>query len=115
MRLLAGCLAVLLSVVIPALAQDRAADQKIAFARAQHLKRGINVSHWFSQSPNDYSTHHTDTYTDADDIALMAKMGFDNVRLSIDAGLYCAARQGRGHHARRWLGGNHRLASRGLL
>jgi aryl-phospho-beta-D-glucosidase BglC (GH1 family) len=93
MRLLAGCLAVLLSVVFPALAQDRAADQKIAFARAQHLKRGINVSHWFSQSPNDYSTHHTDTYTDADDIALMAKMGFDNVRLSIDA---VPLEQGRG-------------------
>jgi aryl-phospho-beta-D-glucosidase BglC (GH1 family) len=80
-------------VVFPALAQDRAADQKIAFARAQHLKRGINVSHWFSQSPNDYSTHHTDTYTDADDIALMAKMGFDNVRLSIDA---VPLEQGRG-------------------
>ena len=64
---------------------DRTAETQIAFARARHLKRGINLSHWFSQSANDYSPHHTDTETDADDIALIARMGFDNVRLSIDA------------------------------
>ena len=85
MRLIAGCLSLILFSTLPAVAQDHAADVKTAFARAQHLKRGINVSHWFSQSPNDYSTHHTDTFTDAGDIALIAKMGFDNVRLSIDA------------------------------
>jgi endoglucanase len=69
------------------LGQDRnqAADRKIAFARSQHLKRGINVSHWFSQSARDYSTQHTSTWTDDADIALIAQMGFDNVRLSIDA------------------------------
>ncbi|MGB0063106.1 MAG: cellulase family glycosylhydrolase [Terracidiphilus sp.] len=54
-----------------------------AFARAQHLRHGINASSWFSQS-RDYSAFHTDRYTDADDIALIAKLGFDNVRLSID-------------------------------
>jgi aryl-phospho-beta-D-glucosidase BglC (GH1 family) len=85
MRFLSVCLASLLVAAFPALAQDHATELKTAFARAQHLKRGINVSHWFSQSPKDYSTHHTDTYTNADDIALMAKLGFDNVRLSIDA------------------------------
>jgi endoglucanase len=87
MRVLSRCLVLLLVALaaLPALAQDRAAEVRTAFARAQHLKRGINVSHWFSQSANDYSTHHTDTYTDAGDIALMAKLGFDNVRLSIDA------------------------------
>jgi endoglucanase len=65
--------------------QDRSAASQTAFARAQHLKRGINVSHWFSQSANDYSAHHTATVTDDNDIALIARMGFDNVRLSIDA------------------------------
>jgi endoglucanase len=65
--------------------QDRAAGVATAFARAQHLKRGINASHWFSQSPGDYSAHHTDTEITADDIATMARLGFDNVRLSIDA------------------------------
>jgi hypothetical protein len=57
----------------------------LAFTRAQHLQRGINVSHWFSQSANDYSAHHTATETDDADIALIASMGFDNIRLSIDA------------------------------
>jgi endoglucanase len=76
-----------LAFLVPAFGRtlDRTAETQIAFARARHLKRGINVSHWFSQSANDYSAHHTDTETDADDIALIARMGFDNVRLSIDA------------------------------
>ncbi|HTW62087.1 MAG TPA: cellulase family glycosylhydrolase [Terracidiphilus sp.] len=67
-------------------APDRAAGLAIAFARAsQHLRRGINASHWFSQNPGDYSAQHTDTETTPEDIATMAKLGFDNVRLSIDA------------------------------
>lgn len=64
---------------------NRAADLKTAFARARHLRRGINVSHWFSQNASDYSAQHTDTETTPDDIALIARLGFDNVRLSIDA------------------------------
>jgi endoglucanase len=65
--------------------QNPSLSSQTAFSRVLHLKRGINVSHWFSQSPNDYSAHHTATVTDDDDIALIARMGFDNVRLSIDA------------------------------
>jgi endoglucanase len=79
------CLLVFLVVVVPAVAQDHDADLKTAFARAEHLKRGINVSHWFSQNAQDYSAHHTDTETTSDDIATIASLGFDNVRLSIDA------------------------------
>jgi hypothetical protein len=78
-------LAILLALALPLVAQDRAADLRTAFARAQHLKRGINVSHWFSQNPGDYSANHTDAETTPDDIATMSKLGFDNVRLSIDA------------------------------
>jgi aryl-phospho-beta-D-glucosidase BglC (GH1 family) len=85
MRLVGGFLAVVLVAGLPAAAQDRGTEVKTAFARAQHLKRGINASQWFAQSTNDYSARRTDAYTDAADIALMAKMGFDNVRLSIDA------------------------------
>jgi len=91
MRLLPCSLVLLLLVAMPvpglsqSQGQDRAAGVQTAFARAQHLKRGINVSHWFSQSANDYSAHHTETWTDAGDIALIARMGFDNIRLSIDA------------------------------
>ncbi len=39
---------------------------------------------WFAQSPNDYSAARTNRYIDARDIALMARLGFDHVRLSID-------------------------------
>jgi aryl-phospho-beta-D-glucosidase BglC (GH1 family) len=78
-------LLVLLLFTLPAFAQDRSAEQKIAFARAQHLRHGINASEWFAQSPGDYSAASTGRYTDDADIALMAQLGFDNVRLSVDA------------------------------
>jgi len=79
------CLAALLAFTLPALsfAQDSAASQT-AFTRAQHLRRGINASEWFAQSPADYSAARTNRYTDAQDIALIARLGFDHVRLSID-------------------------------
>jgi endoglucanase len=64
--------------------QNRATDVRTAFDRAQHLRHGINASEWFAQS-SDYSAARTDRYTDAADVALMARMGFDHVRLSIDA------------------------------
>src|ERR1017187_9032177 len=85
MRMGLRCLAALLILVLPVVAQDHAASQRTAFARAGHLKRGINASEWFAQSPSDYSAARTNRYTDALDIALMARLGFDNVRLSIDA------------------------------
>lgn len=78
-------LVVLLLFSWPLFAQDRGAEKKIAFARAQHLRHGINASEWFAQSPGNYSAARTNSYTDDADIALMAQIGFDNVRLSIDA------------------------------
>jgi endoglucanase len=78
-------LVALLVLGIPAVAQDRAAEVKVAFSRAQHLRRGINASEWFAQKPGRYSAAETSAYTDDADIALMAQIGFDNVRLSIDA------------------------------
>lgn len=85
MRRTLFCLSVALVFALSVFAQDRASDTKVAYARAQHLKRGINVSHWFSQNADDYSAHHTDTETTLDDIGVIAKLGFDNVRLSTDA------------------------------
>lgn len=66
-------------------AQDRAAEVQTAFTRAQHLRHGINASIWFAQHPADYSANYTDHETTAEDIAIMARLGFDHVRLSIDA------------------------------
>ena len=84
-RCLGVVLASMLAVVLCAAAQDRAAGLQTAFARAQHLQHGINASQWFAQSANDYSAARTNRYIDSRDIALMARLGFDNVRLSIDA------------------------------
>lgn len=63
---------------------DRTAGVRLATERAQHLRHGINASEWFAQSPHDYSAARTGRFTDDADLALMAKLGFDNVRLSID-------------------------------
>lgn len=84
MRLRLACLALLFAIAFPVAAQSRAAELQTAFNRAQHLKRGINASSWFAQS-RDYSAAATDRYTDAQDIALIEHLGFDSVRLSIDA------------------------------
>jgi hypothetical protein len=85
MHLRCSCFALLLALALPAAAQNSSAPESIAFARAQHLKRGINASHWFSQNSSDYSARHTDTETTPADLATIARLGFDNVRLSIDA------------------------------
>jgi endoglucanase len=94
-------LALLLAFAIPATGQDtqvratqdRAANVQTAFTRAQHLKHGINASGWFAQS-RDYSPEHIDSYAGDADIALIAKMGFDHVRLSIDPMPLAAAMYG---------------------
>ncbi|MBO0912633.1 MAG: hypothetical protein J2P13_12645, partial [Acidobacteria bacterium] len=58
----------------------------IARRRAGHLRHGINLSEWFAQvhDPRGYSKEHFETWTTADDIALVRSMGFDHVRLSIN-------------------------------
>ena len=49
------------------------------------LRRGINLSHWFAQSPrNDYSETHLKTHTTAQDIALIKSLGFDHVRFTVN-------------------------------
>lgn len=83
MRFLLRTAVFCLLAVLPALSQDEA-GVKIAYARAQHLRHGINASIWFAQHSYDYSAAYTDKHIDANDIALMAKLGFDNARLSID-------------------------------
>ena len=52
-------------------------------ARFGRLRRGVNLSHWFSQAAN-YSKTHLETHTTAQDIALIKSMGFDHVRFPIE-------------------------------
>jgi endoglucanase len=87
MRIFLACL--LLSSCFTA-AQSQLSDvaatsspASLAARRAQLLHRGVNASMWFAQA-GDYSPARLRSYTTADDIALMQRMGFDHVRLSVD-------------------------------
>ncbi|MGC1784250.1 MAG: cellulase family glycosylhydrolase [Acidobacteriaceae bacterium] len=68
----------------PASAIAQRPGDGLALARARHLQRGINASMWFAQS-RDYSVERLRAFTTPKDIALIAAMGFDHVRVSIDA------------------------------
>lgn len=80
-------LAILILAILPQLASAQASvrlDKPVDLAaRFKRLRRGINLSHWFSQAPN-YSKTHLDTHTTARDIALIKSMGFDHVRFPIE-------------------------------
>ncbi len=54
--------------------------------RLAHLQRGINVSGWFAQvyDKRGYTREHFQSWTTAEDIALIRSMGFDHVRLSVN-------------------------------
>jgi endoglucanase len=93
-------LVLFLTVVVMAcgaLAQAGAAStaSTTAFARAQHLKRGINASEWFAQvyDKRGYTPEHFQAWTTADDIALIKSMGFDHVRLSVNPQPMFSARE----------------------
>ncbi len=60
-----------------------AAKSGIAFRRAGHLRRGINLSMWYAQA-RDYSAERLATYTTLEDFKLVKSLGFDHVRLSIN-------------------------------
>ncbi len=71
----------LLLLALPVWAQ--AGRGGVSDARFSHLRHGVNLSEWFAQS-SDYTPQRLQTYTTAEDIALVKRMGFDHVRLSID-------------------------------
>ncbi len=55
-------------------------------SRIARLKHGINASEWFAQvyDTRGYTKEHFQSWTTAEDIALMKSMGFDHVRLSVN-------------------------------
>jgi endoglucanase len=71
------------TLLMPACTSAQQKDE-LAFQRAQHLRHGINTSDWFAQS-SDYSVQRLRTFTTPDDIRLIHHLGFDHIRLSIDA------------------------------
>jgi endoglucanase len=64
-------------------AESVSAPFDLATSRLAHLRRGINLSHWFAQSA-DYSKAHLESHTTTEDIALIKSLGFDHVRLTIE-------------------------------
>jgi endoglucanase len=63
-----------------------AQDSGLAFRRAEHLRHGINLSHWYAQvfDPKGYTKEHFDSYDTAGDMALIKAMGFDHVRFTLN-------------------------------
>jgi aryl-phospho-beta-D-glucosidase BglC (GH1 family) len=59
------------------------AQTSLAFQRAEHLRRGINLSGWYAQT-KDFSAARMDSYTTPADFQTIKGLGFDHVRLSID-------------------------------
>jgi len=69
-----------------AVAAPGSSGSSAAFARAQHLRHGINLSEWFAQvwDKRGYTREHFEAWTTDEDIALIKSMGFDHVRLSVN-------------------------------
>ena len=74
---------ILATILLCAWATLAGRSQGIAFERAAHLQRGINLSMWYAQA-RDYSAERLTTYTTEDDFKLVRSLGFDHVRLSIN-------------------------------
>ena len=57
-------------------------DRQTATRRAEMLRRGINLSGWFTHGPSDPA--HLQSAVTADDVQRIRRMGFDHVRLPVD-------------------------------
>lgn len=77
-----------------ALAQA-AGQRSPVFGRAEHLRHGVNTALWFAQSPADYTVNRLQTFTTDRDLQLIASLGFDHIRLSIDPVPLTEWQQGR--------------------
>jgi len=83
--LLQLCLLIFASDYAPAQSGTRFLSS-VPPTRLAHLRRGINASEWFAQvvAPATYNKEHYASHTTARDIALIASLGFDHVRLSVN-------------------------------
>jgi endoglucanase len=66
--------------------QSASARLSVPASRLGHLRHGSNLSGWFAQvePPTAYTRDHYATHTTERDIALIASLGFDHVRLSVN-------------------------------
>jgi aryl-phospho-beta-D-glucosidase BglC (GH1 family) len=83
------CLALLASLLCAGFLPAQTASSSpasVLASRVARLRRGINTSGWFAQvyDQRGYTKEHFQSWTTAQDIALIRSMGFDHVRLSVD-------------------------------
>jgi aryl-phospho-beta-D-glucosidase BglC (GH1 family) len=64
----------------------------LSFQRAEHLRRGVNLSSFYAQT-RDLSTARLNAYMSMADMQALKTMGFDHVRLSINPALLIASPQ----------------------
>ena len=64
----------------------KASAEPVSDGRFAQLERGINLSHWFAQvlGPAGYTREHLLSHTTLEDVALVKRLGFRHVRLSVD-------------------------------
>jgi endoglucanase len=74
------------SLALASASAARAQSQAgVPASRLARLRRGINLSHWFAQSPGgDYSDAHLRGHTTRRDLDLIKGLGFDHVRFTVE-------------------------------
>jgi endoglucanase len=83
---LGGLNAVLLTAQNAAPVSSTQPASSVPASRLARMRHGINASEWFAQvyDQRGYTREHFQTWTTAEDIALIKSMGFDHVRLSVN-------------------------------
>ena len=73
------------ALACPAVNGQAQRGSTVPASRLAHVRRGVNLSHWFAQSPQrDYSEKHLREHTTARDVALIKSLGFDHVRFTVE-------------------------------
>jgi aryl-phospho-beta-D-glucosidase BglC (GH1 family) len=84
-RHLAPAFVLLAFLVCPAVESRAQQNSTVPASRLARVRRGVNLSHWFAQSPGrDYSEKHLREHTTARDIELIKSLGFDHVRFTFE-------------------------------
>ncbi|MDT5270507.1 MAG: endoglucanase [Acidobacteriota bacterium] len=71
------------ALVSPGVKSQAQSSSTVPASRLAHVRRGVNLSHWFAQS-RDYSEKHLREHTTAQDIELIKSLGFDHVRFTVE-------------------------------
>src|ERR1044071_10092338 len=82
-RLALAALFAFVALVCPSLNVRAQENSTVPASRLARVRRGVNLSHWFSQS-RDYAEKHLREHTTARDIEIIKSLGFDRVRFTVE-------------------------------